>query len=421
MNDESSGNKALGFGCIYCGLRRPFNDEHVFPAGLGGDDRAFMFRDLVCETCNSKTFSRMESGLMRNSPEAFARVHSQPRGRKRKKSSGGPKFQPESTTAFFPEGGDAEAEIRAGGQVVLLPQFSLRQSEMLGRGSEVSELKHFAASLAAMFSEDSLSLVTKNASADQAQYDILTYKWDGNCYQEAGWSVSPRPPEICVWKDQRPNDDIPDRPHRIFRRSGGQVVLRAGDKDTDSKFLTIIRRNCQQVIGAANNAGPGKSITGTPIMVQMNASFIDRERVFAKIGLNLCAFVFGEAFVRQECFDDIKSCILTGTPLIASRDHHLKHMDAEDTIARILSATPPRHHLCMLTAVQLPDGGIAIGFAIQLYGGVFTSVTLTESAQLPVPNTPIFLLVDYLNHKLKVLSLGDFVTEYLMPSHSPVP
>src|SRR5471030_2615714 len=105
MNDESSGSngKTPKLGCIYCGLLRPFNDEHVFPAGLGGDDRAFMLRDLVCETCNSETFSRMEAGLMRNSPEAFARVHSQSRGRKRKKSSGGPKFQPKSITAFLPE------------------------------------------------------------------------------------------------------------------------------------------------------------------------------------------------------------------------------------------------------------------------------------------------------------------------------
>src|SRR5471032_1486964 len=177
MNKGRSGSsdKASTPGCIYCGLQRPFNDEHVFPAGLGGDDRAFMLRDLVCETCNSETFSRMEAGLMRNSPEAFARVHSQSRGRKRKKSSGGPKFQPESITAFLPEGGDAEAEIRAGGQVVLLPQFSLRESQVQGQGSDVSELKQFAASLQALFSQDSLSLVTKTAGADRAHYDILTY------------------------------------------------------------------------------------------------------------------------------------------------------------------------------------------------------------------------------------------------------
>lgn len=417
MNDGSSGSsdKAPRLGCIYCGLKRPFNDEHVFPAGLGGDDRTFMLRDLVCETCNSETFSRMEAGLMRNSPEAFARIHSQPRSRKRKKSGGGPKFQPESITVFLPEGGDAEAEIRAGGQVHLLPQFSLRESQVLGQGGEVSELKQFATSLQALFSQDGLLLVTKNSGADRAHYDILTYQWDGSCYQEAGRAVSFNPPETCIWKDQRSNDDVPDRPHRIFRRSGGQVVLRAGDKDTDSQFLTILRRNCQQVMGAANSAGPGKSITGAPIMVQMNASFIDRERVFAKIGLNLCAFVFGESFVRQECFDEIKLRILTGTAPIASRDHHPQHLDGGDMIERILSAMPPRHHLCMLTAGPSPSGAVAIGFAIQLYGGVLTSVILTESASFSLPGTPLFLLVDYLNHKLSVLSSGDFVVKYLMP------
>ncbi|MEF2250249.1 HNH endonuclease [Ralstonia solanacearum] len=27
--------------CIYCNIDRPFTDEHVFPAGLGGDDRRY--------------------------------------------------------------------------------------------------------------------------------------------------------------------------------------------------------------------------------------------------------------------------------------------------------------------------------------------------------------------------------------------
>jgi hypothetical protein len=68
----------------------------------------------------------------------------------------------------------------------------------------------------------------------------------------------------------------------------------------------------------------------------------------------------------------------------------------------------------MLTAGPSPSGAVAIGFAIQLYGGVLTSVILTESASFSFPGTPLFLLVDYLNHKLSVLSSGDFVVKYLM-------
>jgi uncharacterized membrane protein YkgB len=62
----------------------------------------------------------------------------------------------------------------------------------------------------------------------------------------------------------------------------------------------------------------------------------------------------------------------------------------------------------------LPGGAVAIVFAVQLYGGVLTSVTLIESASFSLPGTPIFLLVNYLNHKLSVLSSGDFVVKYLM-------
>jgi len=59
--------------CIYCGLRRRCNAEHVFPAGLGGDDKSFMLYNMVCEECNSVTFSKIEAAFMHSSPEAFAR------------------------------------------------------------------------------------------------------------------------------------------------------------------------------------------------------------------------------------------------------------------------------------------------------------------------------------------------------------
>jgi len=419
MNDQDA--KAVKSGCIYCGLQRPFNDEHVFPAGLGGDDRTFMLRDLVCEICNSMTFSRLEAGLMRNSPEAFARVHSQPRSRKRRNAGSGPKFQPDSITAILPEGSDAEVEIRTAGQVFLLPQFSLRERHVYGQGSDNAELLEFSVRLDALLSEESLAVVTKSDYQGQTCFDVLTYQWDGICYQEAKKLVLPKPPAFCIWKDQRPSDTAPDRPHRIFGRSGGQVVLRTGNNGTDSQFLSILKRNRQQLIGVAHNARPGQSITGTPIMVQMNANFVDRLRVFAKIGLNLCAFSFGESFVRNPCFDQIKSGILTGSSAIEGSDLSLQNMDPKHPLAQILSAAPPKHHFCVLTAGPLPNGEFAIAFSIRLYGGGLTSVTLTKSATPPMPATPKIMLVDYVDHKVSVLSWSDFVLKYMMHEDSRRP
>lgn len=59
--------------CIYCGKVRTLSNEHVFPAGLGGDDHRFMLRELVCTVCNTETFSPLELRFSRSSPAALGR------------------------------------------------------------------------------------------------------------------------------------------------------------------------------------------------------------------------------------------------------------------------------------------------------------------------------------------------------------
>ncbi len=43
--------------CIYCPSTGPFTDEHVVPAGLGGDDKDWLLKDAVCGVCNTTIFS----------------------------------------------------------------------------------------------------------------------------------------------------------------------------------------------------------------------------------------------------------------------------------------------------------------------------------------------------------------------------
>src|SRR4051794_23745756 len=42
--------------CIYCDSKGPFSEEHVVPAGLGGDDRDWLLKDCVCAKCNTTVF-----------------------------------------------------------------------------------------------------------------------------------------------------------------------------------------------------------------------------------------------------------------------------------------------------------------------------------------------------------------------------
>lgn len=73
--------------CIYCNKLRPFTDEHIFPAGLGGDDRNFLLKNLVCGFCNSYFAKNLELTFMRSSEAALSRIFHQPAARKRKKNN----------------------------------------------------------------------------------------------------------------------------------------------------------------------------------------------------------------------------------------------------------------------------------------------------------------------------------------------
>jgi hypothetical protein len=50
--------------CIYCPRIGPFSAEHVIPAGLGGDDERFMLHGMVCKSCKTGIFSRLEAAFL---------------------------------------------------------------------------------------------------------------------------------------------------------------------------------------------------------------------------------------------------------------------------------------------------------------------------------------------------------------------
>lgn len=88
--------------CIYCSSLGPFTDEHVVPAGLGGDDRDWLLKGVVCAVCNTKVFSPLETKVMRSSPLAMARLFLQSRSRDRGAKTAAPSIQRRSATSMIP-------------------------------------------------------------------------------------------------------------------------------------------------------------------------------------------------------------------------------------------------------------------------------------------------------------------------------
>src|SRR4051812_38773253 len=119
--------------CIYCLSEGPYTDEHVVPAGLGGDDSGWLLKDCVCAVCNTKVFSPLETKVLRSSPLAWARLFLQPHTRNRGSSTNTPSVQP--GLSYYYEPGSRlllEQELTAGGHPVVLPQIIPQNPNILG-------------------------------------------------------------------------------------------------------------------------------------------------------------------------------------------------------------------------------------------------------------------------------------------------
>lgn len=398
--------------CIYCRGEGPFSDEHIFCAGLGGDDNSYLLLDLVCRSCNSR-FSPLEAEFMRNSPESFARIHVQPRGRKRKKGDQTPKFNPASIQALMSDGDVAEVGMRGPGKLMLLPQYSLMDNQLHGQCSDVTEMADFTERLTMLFELDILPVVTKIVMSGLVQYSVSSFEWTAEGYVSSTCETSPAPPAECIWRDADEDKTSLDAHSRIFRRQGGQTVIRLKVSQTCIEFLTVMRRQVPSMRRMVSQAGPGLSINGSVVRVRLQPKEGLKERVLAKIGINLCTRVFGEDYIRHRCFDSIKASVLTGEPAVVHTSYPVGQMPKGDFLAWLFSAAPPHHHVCVLAAVQIPGFGTKLIFWVRLYGGMVTMITLADDIPVPTIALPVFLFVDYLNHEIELLDSIEFTDKYM--------
>lgn len=401
--------------CIYCGGTGPFSKEHIFCAGLGGDDGQFILHDLVCKQCNTERFSPMEAEFMRNSAESFTRILVQPRGRKRK-GDDTPKFRPSSIRVFLPNGTLAEAAMRPRGEIVILPQYALVDNQLQGQCGYMADMTAFVEQLSSLLVLDVVYVVTKTATLDRPQYAIMTSRWTGERYEADGHEIKLNVPEPCIWRDVESNTEPADPRSRIFLRPEGQIVIRLEAQMPEAEFLTLLRKHLGEMQASASQARKGTPIFGAAVGVRLQRQVGLRERVMAKIGVNLSARVFGEDYVRHVCFDKIKASILTGEPEVFSTLHRLDEMAPDEFLVKMFATTPKHNHFCALTAVQIPEGSIELIFCIQLYGGIVTMLRLAQDLPTPLPTLPIFMFVDYVNHRIKLADSVEFTTQYMFPN-----
>lgn len=394
--------------CVYCGGLGPFNaEEHVFPAGLGGDDRRYILRNTVCDDCNNKIFSPMEREFMRNSPTGLSRIFSQSTGRKKVKKP--VKLDTHSTTV-----GDAsgqlrfEAEMLPKGNARVFPQVILAGNELRATGGDGQQLKAFIEKLVKLFSKTEITVFAAPIERG-GTFSWRTCMWDGTGKCVISVPVPQGAPPAQGIKVARPrlfeNQSERGDPPRIYLDPRGELLCRFSGESELIELLTILHRYRDEL---ASSAIGQSSVIDNPSMTMEMSMDVDKyARVYAKIGVNMAIHAFGEQYVRHSAFNDVKTTILEGT-----RDLDIR-MDPEvaEMIAPLLASVPEHLHVVALTITPTPDKACDLVAFFRLYGIAETMIRLAHN----IPASPrdwALYTVDYQNHVIEDFDLLSFAKRY---------
>lgn len=389
--------------CIYCNQERPFTDEHVFPAGLGGDDRRFLLKNLVCGHCNTEVFSKMETRFMRASPVAIARIFLQSRGRGKGKKASIPTIDTCTTTVVLGDQSPVEAEILAGGKPVPLMQLLfLGDGNIEFAGGDHADAANFFVALEQIIG-DELFLVQKQPTSGTNVFRVETLVWQQNSYKTIACESVVKPPKLCLWcepLDPAPKSEKSIRPPTLYQRTAGQIVLRLPRSEDPTPLIAEARKAIKKLKGYDL---PGYTSVENPLVhVSMSMQLDDYERVLAKIGLNLVAHVFGESYIRHHAFNKTKRAILTGTSRIMLRS---------GVGGEAFNGVPHDRHVMTLTYSKSRAGRFHVALLIRLYG-VTAIVHLSSNALKPPMEEQIFFVVNYNSHEIELLTGLQFVARY---------
>lgn len=401
--------------CIYCSRLGPFTDEHVFCAGLGGDDNTFLLRELVCKKCNEEIFSPLEAAFLRTSPEAIARAFLQNHGRKRSgrvRATEAPLLQCRSASIFLPDSDEpAEAVFGRGGSVSILPKFILSGSKLDSRAAESEDLAVFCNELISFLSADELVAIRKVHAASGATFIVTTYNFYCNKYIASSSSILKKAPKKCFWIEcfEGELDSEEKRRTELVRNANGHTIVRIKNEDELCNLFGRLRKNIVTFKAIADNKMESKPVINPVVSLAIQSNFDARARVLEKIGVNLCAFFQGGSFVCHDGFSKIKRKILYGKDEIAL--HSFIVDESSPVFLKMFDVVPKTKHFISIMLVPMQCGTNKLSMLLRLYGAAFINITLAENIPHQ-PSFPIFLEVEYNLHRLEILNSEEFSSRY---------
>lgn len=397
--------------CIYCDQEGPFSDEHMFPAGLGGDDRNFLLKDLVCASCNTEVFSRLEAQLMRNSPYAYSRLLHQPMGRGRGKKARPPEFTPELALMTDPDSGvTSEVEMLPGGIPEPLPQIQILDTKIRVGGPPGERISRFLLDLVERL-HDAVFVVEKKGASKRGRFETTEYKWVAERYEKVNESISEKAPSTAVWLlplHLKENDER-GWPRIFQRKKDGQLNMRLASAADAPLFLSQLRKNLPELLPIPI---PEDGVINKPdVRISMRVAMQEVFRAIAKIGVNTACIEYGDKFIRSESFVRVREAILRGT-------HHVDVLPPRVSFENVFGQETSAVHLAILFPSRIAQDRECLVFAIRLYGAGLQCVILADDVSFPPNSHPVAFVIHYRENRIERLGFEDYLHRILNPHDS---
>lgn len=392
--------------CIYCDGSGPFTDEHVFPAGMGGDDCNFLLVDLVCAECNTVVFSPLELALMRRSPTGLGRKFLQSKTREKGSRTSSPTIETKSHFIIDESGELLEAEYDKNGNDIVLAQCIFKGKVINYTAHDRENLKKLYDELSKNLNCATVDLIVKKRDP-VASYEVSTYEWGNDEYVLLTTRELPKAPKTGVWLETMDGTQVAISP-RFYQRIKGQLVLKVGPLASPTQLLRSMRRTLPSMQAKREDATEN-SINQPVIQIEMPMDMHSTERALAKIGVNLLAHTFGADYVRRSGFDTVKLSIRTGSPELLFSAFG---PEDNDTVVELFGSPPAQCHCLMLIGVPSANGLCEIYFNAKLYGSGAHKVILAQNLPLSDLFQPIYFVVNYEENQIERLSMLEYQSRY---------
>ncbi|TKJ79342.1 hypothetical protein PspCFBP13509_11545 [Pseudomonas sp. CFBP13509] len=386
--------------CIYCGSFGPFSDEHVFPAGMGGDDKDYILIDLVCVECNTVTFSKLELSLMRRSPTGLGRNFMQSKSRERGGQTAKPSIETRNRYVIDEFGRLLESEEDKNGVETILAQCYFEGEKIYYTAQDSPHLKKMYDALEIALSKTTINMIKKITSKS---FEVTVYEWTNDKYEFLKKETVNKPPTVGIWVDS-PSEKTQNFKPRFFQKLKGQLVLKTENNEGHTALLRNMRRTLPSIRQKHADVQPN-TIENPIVQVEMVVDMQETERAIAKIGFNFFILTLGEYAANEAECNGIKSSILRGTPELPSSSFG---EDAQEVISDLFGIPPQKCHCVMLLAIPSGSDTRDIYFNAKLYGSGAHKVLIARSTKFSGLEDPFYFIINYETNKIEKLSMLEY-------------